>query len=189
MDANTRAAADSLTSDVRREYINGAQKLGFSMADAEALLEYGLQASLSWAWLPKTDQAKREEKLMRQLGADVTRWATVMRGWADRGRRDDGTAFDWARWLEYGRYLAGNLKSSTGLLMGEAVFERFNQEVVAKTVTDTATVAAKAAEVATDVVAFWDWSLGTKLLVGGVLVVAAAAILRPYVTPLLPRSA
>lgn len=44
-------------------------------------------------------------KNYRDLAQQIDRWADVYFAWAKAGRRDDGTAYSWARWGQYGREL------------------------------------------------------------------------------------
>lgn len=172
MAAASPDAVNKLVSEVRAAFISGAGQLGFSLADAEEMLKHGPAAALSWAW--PSEQQRRVEALLKQLGGDVARWANVQRGWAERGLRDDGSLFNWEKWQARGRDLAKDLEKHTGQLVGEAVFTLFKAQVIDATVRQVGDIALP-----------WRWSPGAKLAVGVAALVVAAVALRPYVAPFL----
>lgn len=174
-----KEAADRLASEVRAAFLRGAARLDFKQADAEQMLSLGLKAQLSASWMPTTEARRRNEELMRRLGGNIGRWTTVYRGWAERGTRDDGTAYTWAKWEAYGREdLAPDVEKTTGLALSQELWTRFRREVVEQSATDLADVALPSR-----------WPVGVQVLAGAAVLGVAAFVLRPYVVPFLPRSA
>jgi hypothetical protein len=54
---------------------------------------------------------------LRALGPRIERWRTVYRRWAGDGHRDDGSAYSWARWSDFGRELMSAIRLQSGVLL------------------------------------------------------------------------
>jgi hypothetical protein len=174
----SEADADALASEIRRAYREGALVVGFSPANIAQFLLLGPAALV----VPQTDAQRRLESALKSLGERITRWERVYRSWAKKGKRDDGSAYDWDKWQAYAREdLARETKDLLGTVVADAVFIRFATEVAAKTATDTVEVVATVA----NPLAWPTWAKVTAVVAGGLV---ALVVVRPYVSPLL-RSA
>ena len=111
---------------------------------------------------------ERELIELRKLKPQIDTWATTLRGAAERGRREDGGAYDWLRWSGHGRTLAGSVEYFAGIAADDDLFEGMKYVVgeTASTIGDGAVAAADAVNVS-------KWAGSTKLLAG----LALAAVL------------
>ena len=112
---------------------------------------------------------------LRELGPRVERWATVLRTWAERGARDDGTSYTPARWYEHGRELSDAMAAH-----GAGVVDASLLAVVGETVRATADELGDAAAVMANPL---KWPLELKVAAGLVL----AVLLAPYAGALVRR--
>jgi len=172
--AAQKAAADALVSDIRGKYREGALAVGFSPDNVAQFLLLGPAAF----FVPQTDAQRRLEAALKSLGERITRWQTVYRSWAERGQRDDGSAYNWERWTRYAREdLAREIKDVLKTSVSESLFLRFADEVVVESAKDAAAVVNPFA-----------WPTWAKVAAGVAAGVVVLVVVRPYVSPLL-RSA
>ncbi len=108
-----------------------------------------------------SDEAASVRKAFLDVGVLVERWASTYRTWAVLGQRDDGTAYDANRFLEYGRTdLADAVQSISGEAYDRSLF-----------------AALKAAAAATvEAVKPSSWPLELQLGVGAVVVVLVVLV-------------
>ena len=135
---NTSAQADAAISEVKRAFHDGLTRVGFSPADAVAIVVGGPIALVGLtAWTSAvslfSDSAKDAiEKNMRDLQPRIEAWATTRRGWAESGRRADGSSYAWPLWFDEGKSYADAIGYHTGELANVSLFK-----VVADTVSAT----------------------------------------------------
>lgn len=108
----TLDAADDLVSELKRQYREGAVKIGISVDNVARFLLLG-PAAVVTDWF-KSSQQVAIEKNYADLGPQIERWATTFKSWAANGERDDGSSYDWSRWIEHARTLSGSITSQTG---------------------------------------------------------------------------
>lgn len=114
-----------------------------------------------------SDEATQVRSAFLSLGPLIETWATTYRTWAVAGQRDDGTAYDANRFLQYGQ---GDLADAVQKISGEA-YDRSLFAALAATVKQTA-----------DDLKPTNWPVGLQVGAGVVvlvvLVVAVALVAR-----------
>ncbi|OJT27318.1 hypothetical protein BO221_04860 [Archangium sp. Cb G35] len=144
------AAVDKAIREVRAQYARAKVKV---------------EANTSGWFQPP--EAASIKKAFADVGVLLERWASTYRTWAVNGRRDDGTAYDVQRFLDFGRK---DVADAVERIAGEA----YDRSLFAA-------VKAAAVETATQVNPL-NWPPGLKLAVGAgvavLLVVAVVAVAR-----------
>lgn len=82
-------AADALVREVRSTYAKGNAKAGISTA--------------SDRFFGGSSTSDAVRKAMADLGLLIDKWASTYRRWAKAGKRDDGTAYSWTSWVDFGK--------------------------------------------------------------------------------------
>lgn len=141
-----RKQIDAAVSEVRRAYLVGTAKVT-PLTSLAADDDTGRQVAGAWA----------------ALGLEIEKWATKFRAWAINGKRDNGTEYTVARFLEYGRTdLASAITYQSKVAYDASVF---------RVATDT--IAATAEQVVDPL----SWPTSLKVAVGvGVTVIALLAV-------------
>jgi hypothetical protein len=111
--------ADKMVSAVESAYLSGGIKIGFSPTKISGLLG-GPFASLLTLLTTDSSQATAEANY-RKLADNIKTWRTTYRDWAEASRRDDGTAYSWSQWSQFGTELLTTIQQQTGYVLGTDV--------------------------------------------------------------------
>lgn len=135
------AKADAVVREVRRQYAVAAVRIGFSPDAIARFMALGIGAAIPpLAKLLESSQEQAIRKNFQALGDRIKKWETTYRRWAEKSRRDDGSPYSWARWIEFGSDLASEIQS-----LGR---EAWDSSVFVSLAKATATTAAEAVETA-----------------------------------------
>jgi hypothetical protein len=160
------AAGDAAAaiSEMRRGY-RAAQETVYS----------GVEGALDYVgWGSSSHAAIRDS--MTDLEPQIDTWASTLRGYAEAGKRGDGSTYTYAQWFAHGRDLASALARYSGEVIDSSRFSAAGEALYA-TASDVGTAAVAVANVTA-------WPAWVKLAVGAGVLGGGLVLLRPY----LPRS-
>lgn len=157
--ASSSQQADAAIAELRRAYRDGLTRKGFTVADAAALalggplavLGGGAVGDLFGAFysygssLAQSPQQAAIEENMRQLQPRIEDWAGRRRAWAESSKREDGSSYDWGRWFDEGKALAGAVSFQTGEVYAASAF-RVVLDTVAQSAADVKELGAAVAK-------------------------------------------
>jgi hypothetical protein len=114
---------------------------------------------------------------MEELRPRITRWASVYRRWAGAGRRDDGSAYSWARWEDYGHELESAIRIHSGVILAGIAWP---VDAAVQSARDAGTVLLTnlGARVKDLIANPWPW--WAKAGLGAGAVIGVLAVLSPY---------
>ena len=105
-DLDPSQAADLMISEIKSAYRAGGLKINLTPDNIARILSGGIFGT--------TSQQAAINKNYADISKYIDKWSTIYRQWAENGKRDDGTSYNWTRWLEFGNDLAGSIKAQTG---------------------------------------------------------------------------
>ena len=169
------AKANAVVSEIERQYRAGAVKVRLS---PDAITRF-LVLGAAFPFVSASSQEQAIQKNLQVLGERIKKWKTIYRRWAEQGKRDDGSAYTWERWISFGTEdIASEIKYQTG--------EGWNSSVVIALAKATAASAKEVAElvekigeqakkIAPELPSILKWVAGA-VIVGG-----AAYVLSPLI--------
>jgi hypothetical protein len=182
------ALADKLVSEVEAAYRVGGSKIKLN-PDRIALFLTGPVGAVASIWLKSQGQITTEASYAKH-GDAIKKWRTTYRKWAEAGRRDDGTAYDWPRWVAFGKELLSGIKDYTGYSWQSSVVIGA-AKAVKQTVVDIKTTVAECTESPLKCALKklpW-WALAGGAVVGGVALLYAVNRVRGNTTRIVVQKA
>ncbi|MFA6118120.1 MAG: hypothetical protein WC729_29305 [Sphingomonas sp.] len=121
VEASGTASALLAVAELKLAYLKGALEIGANPDNVARLVVLGPAIALL------TDFAKNDSQVQlsasyKQLGVYIDTWATTMRGWAEKGVRDDGSAYSWAKWADLAKGYFESIRIYTGLAWDVSTF-------------------------------------------------------------------